>query len=93
MESQIRPICGRVLLQIVVEPERNVAGIYVKSTALREGFRRGVVRRLPDGYRGDLEEGQHVLVPPFAGSGREFTRNGDTLVVIKEEELQAALEA
>ena len=93
MAVSIRPVCGRVLLQIVPDADREVGGIFVRAKTLRESFRRGVVRALPLGYRGALEEGQHVLVPPFAGSGREFVVEGDTLVSIKEEELQAVLEA
>ena len=91
MPVDIRPLCGKVLLQVFArEVEEDLGGIIVKGRAVREGFRRAVVRRLPDRYAGALEVGQLVLIPPYTGS--EVILNGETLVFIREEKVEAVLE-
>jgi co-chaperonin GroES (HSP10) len=91
MPVDIRPLCGKVLLQVHArEAEENLGGIVVRGRAVREGFRRAVVRRLPDRYSGALEVGQSVLIPPYTGS--EVILNGETLVFMREEKVEAVLE-
>lgn len=91
MAIDIRPLCGKALLQIHAgETERDCGGIIVKGRAIREGFRRAVVRRLANGYKGVLEVGQEVLLPPYCGS--EIVVNGETLVFVSEDKVEAVFE-
>ena len=91
MTINIRPVGGRLLLQIPVAPlEETRNGIVIKRQALREGYRMAVVKALPSGYRGDLEPGTEVLLPPFKGT--EVRINGETLVFVAEDQLAAAVE-
>lgn len=88
---EIRPVCGKVLLFVPPEaPEKLVGGIFLKGRFRRDGYREAIVRRLPDGYRGDLVPGETVLLPPY--KGQEITVNGETLVFIREADLGAAVE-
>lgn len=92
MGVNIRPICGQILLQVVPPAaEEDRGGIIVKARSVREGYRKAFVKRLPDGYRGILEEGQEVLIPPF--SGREVILNKEILVFTREDKIEAILEA
>lgn len=91
MSISIRPLCGQLLLQVLKPADEELRnGIIVRGRALREGFRRALVKRLPNAYGGDLVEGQEVLLPPYAG--REVILNGDTLVFVREEKLEAVME-
>ena len=90
MSLKIRPLGGRVLLQIFEEQDKEVGGIFVKAQVRREGFRRAVARALPDGYDGALCVGDEVLVPPYVGV--ETIINKERLVFIKEDEIPAAVE-
>lgn len=90
MSVNIRPTCGRLLLQIFEEGEKDVGGIIVKGQERRDGFRKAFVKALPDGYRGDLAVGSEVLMPPYGGA--EIILNKERLVFIREEELPAAVE-
>jgi co-chaperonin GroES (HSP10) len=92
MKLNIRPVCGRVLLQIFEEHERISDGIIVagSSIARRDGFRKAVVRALPNGYAGTLDVGSTVLVGPYRGT--EVIINRERLVFVKEHEIEAALE-
>ena len=91
MPVSLKPLCGKILLQVMPVPEEELrGGIIVKGRALRDGFRRAVVKRLPDRYRGGLEEGEDVLLPPF--TGQEVILNKETLVLVREAELEAVLE-
>ena len=90
MSVNIRPIGGDVLLQVFDLSERLLGGVVVRGRAMRESFRRAVVRRLPSGYSGGLEEGCEVLIPPYAG--REVLLNKERLVFVKEKDIEAVLE-
>ena len=85
----IRPTCGRLLLQII-EPDPKKGGLLIVQTKTRGDFRSAWVKALPDGYRGSLNVGDRVMVPPYPD--REVKINGETLVFIKEEQLPAQLE-
>lgn len=89
MSLKIRPLGGRLLLQIFEEQDKVVGGIIVKAQARRDGFRNAIVRALPDNYRGDLCVGDAVLMPPYGGV--EHIINKERLVFIKESELPAAV--
>ena len=92
MKLSIRPVCGRVLLQVFDDEEKVSDGIIVPggSTAKRDGFRRAVVRNIPNNYRGILEAGVTVLIGPYVGT--EVIINKERLIFVKEHEIEAALE-
>ena len=92
MNVNIRPVCGRVLLQIFEDTEKVADGIIVPGTSVakRDGFRRAVVRKLPNNYDGTLEEGVTVLIGPYKGT--EVLINKERLIFVKEHEIEAALE-
>lgn len=85
----IRPICGRVLLQ-VVPPPRMAGTLHLTPGSLRHQFREAIVKALPEPYRGDLAVGDRVMLPPYPD--REIRLNSDTLVFAREADLPAALE-
>jgi co-chaperonin GroES (HSP10) len=85
----IRPVCGRVLLQVVPPPVK-AGDIHLVPGALRHQFREALVKALPDPYYGDLSVGDRVMLPPYPD--REIRLNGDTLVFVREADLPAALE-
>ena len=92
-DLQIRPVAGRILLQ-VLPPDLKAGALYLSAPlgapAVRGAFRTAVVKALPEPYAGSLRVGDHVLVPPFPA--REIRLNGETLVFIKEAELPAVCE-
>lgn len=90
MPVNLKPICGKVLLQVPPAGETVRGGIIVKERALREGFRKAFVKRLPDRYRGAMEVGDQVLLPPYVG--QEIVLNKETLVLVRDSEIEAALE-
>ena len=92
MALKIRPVGGKLLLQIPALPEEETrGGIVIRARSVREGYRKAIVKALPNGYRGDLEPGAEVLLPPFKGT--EVKVNGETLVFVAEDQLAAAVEA
>ena len=86
---QIRPVAGKVLLHVPAAAAEVRDGIYIPERS-RNSTRKAVVQRLPRDYRGDLCEGDEVVLPPFAGV--EVKINGETMVFIKPAELYAAFE-
>jgi len=90
MKVSIRPVCGRILLQIFEEEEKEIGGIIVKAPERRDGFRKAKVRALPDGYNGDLHLGSEILMPPYGGC--EVIINRERLVFIREAEIPAVIE-
>ena len=91
MSVNIRPVCGRIVLFVKPEaPETEVGGIIVRGKCRRDGYREAVVKGLPNGYRGGLSTGQTVLLPPYKGT--EVKVNGETLAIVREEDLAAVLE-
>lgn len=81
MSVNIRPVAGKILLQIKKQPEKNVGGVVVPETvASRGAHREAFVKALPNNYRGDLRVGDLVLCPPWPD--REFVLQGDTLAVV-----------
>ena len=86
---RIRPIGSKVLLRIDEPAEAVEGGIVVPGQA-RSADRRAIVQALPANYRGDLREGDAVVVPKYGGGGTEVKINGDTLLVLNANELHAA---
>lgn len=93
-DVKIRPVVGRVLLQVPSEPEmQNVDGIFVVRGGRKQGrgvSREALVKALPDNYRGQLAVGDRVLVPPWPD--REVRINGDDLIFMDEAQIACVLE-
>ena len=87
-EVTIRPICGRVLLQ-VIPMSRKAGNLVLPDNVDRSKYREAWVKALPNGYRGDLNVGDRVMVPPYPE--REVVINKETLVFAKATEIQMAL--
>ena len=94
MRVKIKPVCGRLLLNVMPpEKERVLPGGLIApgvSKDTRGTFREAFVQALPDGYAGDLLPGDRVLVPPYAGT--EAMVNRERLVFVLEKDVLAALD-
>lgn len=90
MSQRIRPVVGKILLRMQEEQEQTINGIVIQKGQSRGGFREAFVQALPDGYLGDLEAGDRVVVPPYAGT--EVRIDGALLVFVKPDKIEAALE-
>jgi len=89
-DIRIRPVAGRVLLQVM--PPAEFAGVLAlpATRQWRGGVREALVKALPHEYRGQLAVGDRVMVPPWPE--REVMVNGETLVFADEDKLPCALE-
>ena len=95
---QIRPLHDRILIQRLEEGEQNVGGIIIPDSA-KEKPQRGTViaagngRPNPQGKRIalDVKEGDIVLFGKY--SGQEIKLDGVDYLIMKEDELLAALGA
>ena len=89
MGVNIRPLGGKIVLR-VLEPEAEVRdGIHIPQVYRRDVRREGLVQRLPDGYRGDLNVGDVCILKPFIET--EIVINGERLVICKERDLEAVV--
>ena len=87
-EVVIRPINGRILLQ-VIPMARKIGGLVIPDNVDRSKHREAWVKALPNNYRGELNVGDRVMVPPYPE--REISLNREILVFAKESDLQMAL--
>lgn len=90
MINRIRPVGGKILLRMPEDAEKTVNGIIVQTGQPRSGYREAFVEALPDGYAGDLNAGDRVLVPPYAGT--EVRIDKALYVFMKPDTIGAALE-
>ena len=86
---KIRPISGRVLLQIL-EPVERQGKLFVRRPLDRGSCREAVVKALPNGYRGELEVGDRVLCPPWPD--RELRLNRENIVFVDADRITCVLE-
>jgi chaperonin GroES len=93
---QIRPLHDRILIQRLDEGEQNVGGIIIPDSA-KEKPQRGTViaagngKQTPGGKRLalDVKEGDIVLFGKY--SGQEIKLEGIDYLIMKEDELLAAI--
>lgn len=93
----VKPLNDRILVQRVESEEKSAGGIIIPDTA-KEKPQEGVVKavgpgKLDGGERVamQVEIGQRVLFGKY--SGTDVTVNGDELVLLREDEVYAIIEA
>ena len=95
---QVRPLHDRILVQRLEEGEQNIGGIIIPDSA-KEKPQRGTViaagsgRQTTEGKRIALEvkEGDAILFGKY--SGQEITLDGVDYLIMKEDEVLAAIGA
>lgn len=96
--AKIRPLRDRIIIKRVEEQEQVRGGIIIPDTA-REKPQEGEViavgsgKKLDSGERValDVKEGDRVLFGKYAGS--EINLDGEELLILKEDEILAVVEA
>lgn len=93
----VKPLNDRILVQRVESEEKSAGGIIIPDTA-KEKPQEGVVKAVGPGKldKGErvpmqVEVGQRVLFGKY--SGTDVTVNGDELVLLREDEVYAVIEA
>jgi chaperonin GroES len=92
----VRPLHDRILVQRLEEGEQNIGGIIIPDSA-REKPQRGTVIAAGDGKANnagtrvalDLKRGDTILFGKY--SGQEITVDGVDYLIIKEDEVLAAI--
>ena len=95
---QVRPLHDRILVQRLEEGEQTIAGIIIPDSA-REKPQRGTVIAAGDGKANeagkrvvlDLKKGDTILFGKY--SGQEVTLEGVDYLIMKEDEVLAAIDA
>ena len=93
---QVRPLHDRILVQRLDEGDQNIGGIIIPDSA-RERPQRGTVIAAGDGKANnagtrvalDLKKGDTVLFGKY--SGQEITLDGVDYLIMKEDEVLAAI--
>ncbi len=93
----VKPLNDRILVQRVESEEKSAGGIIIPDTA-KEKPQEGIVQAVGPGKldKGErtpvqVESGQRVLFGKY--SGTDVTVNGDELVLLREDEVYAIIEA
>lgn len=95
---QVRPLHDRILVQRLEEGEQNIGGIIIPDSA-KEKPQRGTVIAAGDGKADnagtrvalDLKKGDTILFGKY--SGHELTLDGVDYLIMKEDEVLAAIGA
>lgn len=95
---QVRPLHDRILVQRLDEGEQNIGGIIIPDSA-REKPQRGTVIAAGDGKANnagtrvalDIKQGDTILFGKY--SGQEITLDGVDYLIMKEDEVLAAVGA
>lgn len=98
MSVKLKPLADRVLVEPAKQAERTDTGLYIPESA-SEKPQRGTVVAVGEGRRN--KEGERIPVPIKAGdtvvfgkyAGTEVKLNGDKLVILKESDVLAVVEA
>ena len=93
----VKPLNDRVLVKRVESEEKSAGGIIIPDTA-KEKPQEGIVQAVGPGKRDkgertpvQVESGQRVLFRKY--SGTDVTVNGEELVLLREDEIYAIIEA
>lgn len=93
----VKPLNDRVLVKRVESEEKSAGGIIIPDTA-KEKPQEGIVQAVGPGKldKGErtpvqVESGQRVLFGKY--SGTDVTVNGEELVLLREDEIYAIIEA
>jgi chaperonin GroES len=98
MSLKLRPLGDRVVVEPIEQEERTESGLYIPETA-KEKPQKGKIlavgagRRDDDGERVpmDVEEGQTILFARYGGT--EVKIDGKKLLILKESDILAILDA
>lgn len=88
MSMTIQPINNRVVVQPKKAEEKTKGGIYIPETA-QEKSQEGTVIAIPHMEKCPLAVGDKVIYENFAGT--EVTQNGETLLIVKIEDIFAKI--
>jgi chaperonin GroES len=85
---KMRPLHDRVMLQRPEAPEKTEAGLFIPDKA-KERPNMALAVSVGPAVK-DVKSGDTVLISKYAGS--DVTVNGETLLIVKEEEIIAIIE-
>jgi chaperonin GroES len=95
---KVRPLHDRILVERVEEDEKTKSGIYIPDTAKEKPQKgkviavgSGKINEKGDRVKMDIKEGDSILFQKYGGD--EIKVDGKELVIMREEDVLAVIEA